>query len=138
VIAAVRLAEERPPYAPRTGRHIRLGRRGEEAAERYLVSVGYRILARRYRTRAAEIDLIAEDGDTLVFVEVKARSSMSFGRPSEAVDRRKRTRIAGAASLYLARRGASDRACRFDVVEVLETGGTPPRIRLIRDAFEAC
>ena len=138
MIAAIRLAEERPPYDRRAGRHIRLGRRGEEAAERFLVSAGYRILARRYRTRAAEIDLIAEDGDTLVFVEVKARSSTSSGRPSEAVDGRKRARIAGAASLYLASRGAYERACRFDVVEVLERGGAPPRIRLIRDAFEAC
>jgi len=134
---AVRLGEERPPYAPRSARHIRLGRRGEEAAERYLVSLGYRILERRYRTRTAEIDFIAEEGDTLVFVEVKTRSSLAFGQPAEAVDGRKRSRIAGVASLYLARRGAADRACRFDVVEVLESGGASPRIRLIRDAFEA-
>ncbi|OLD67361.1 MAG: YraN family protein [Acidobacteria bacterium 13_1_40CM_2_68_10] len=116
---------------------MRLGRRGEEAAERYLVSLGYRILERRYRTRTAEIDFIAEEGDTLVFVEVKTRSSLAFGQPAEAVDGRKRSRIAGVASLYLARRGAADRACRFDVVEVLESGGASPRIRLIRDAFEA-
>ncbi len=132
-----RLAEETPPYSPRDGGHIRLGRRGEEAAGRYLVSVGYRILERRYRTRAGEIDFIAEEGDTLVFVEVKTRSSLSFGRPAEAVDARKRSRIACAASLYLARRAAADRSCRFDVVEVLESPGVAPRIRLIRDAFES-
>ena len=132
----VGLAERSPPYDPRTGRHIRLGRRGEDAAERHLVSAGYRILERRYRTRFAEIDLIAEDGDTLVFIEVKTRSSLSFGRPAEAVDGRKRARIAGAASVYLARRAALDRACRFDVVEVLETEGAPLRVRVIRDAFE--
>ncbi len=123
----------RPAFAA----YIRLGRRGEEAAARYLASVGYRILERRYRTRAGEIDFIAEDGETLVFVEVKTRSSLSFGRPAEAVNVRKRARIAGAASLYLARRGSPDRSCRFDVVEVLESGGAPPRIRLIRDAFES-
>ena len=134
---AVRLAEERPPYAARSARHLRLGRRGEEVAERYLVSLGYRILERRYRTRTAEIDMIAEDGDTLVFVEVKTRSSLAFGRPAEAVDGRKRARIAGAATVYLARRGAAARSCRFDVVEVLEAEAAPPRIRLIRDAFEA-
>ena len=132
------LAEERPPYAPRSLRRLRLGRRGEEAAERYLMSLGYRILERRYRTRTAEVDLIAEDGDTLVFIEVKTRSSLAFGRPAEAVDGRKRARISGAANVYLARRGAGERACRFDVVEVLEAEGAPPRVRLIRDAFEAC
>ena len=133
---AVRLAEQNPPYDPRTGRHIRLGRRGEDAAERHLVCAGYRILERRYRTRSAEIDFIAEDGDTLVFVEVKTRSSLSSGRPAEAVDGRKRARIASAASVYLARRAALERACRFDVVEVLESEGAPLRIRLIKDAFE--
>jgi putative endonuclease len=135
--AALRLAEKREPYARSAGRHIRLGRRGEEAAGRYLVAAGYRILERRYRTRAAEIDFIAEDGETLAFVEVKTRSSLSFGRPCEAVDGRKRGRIALAASIYLARLGTADRACRFDVVEVLESGGRPGRIRLIRNAFEA-
>jgi putative endonuclease len=137
IAPARRLAEEMPPYTPRAGGHIRLGRRGEEAAGRYLASVGYRILERRYRTRAGEIDFIAEDGDTLVFVEVKTRSSLSFGRPAEAVDARKRARLAAAASLYLARRGSPDRSCRFDVVEVLESGGAPRRILLIRDAFES-
>ena len=131
------LAEGTPPYMPRPGGHIRLGRRGEEFAERHLASQGYRILERRYRTRAGEIDFIAEDGATLVFVEVKTRSSLAFGRPSEAVGSRKRARIAAAASLYLAFRGGPERSCRFDVVEVLESGGGAPRVRLIRDAFEA-
>ena len=133
---AVRLGEERPPYAPRSARHIRLGRRGEEAAERYLVSLGYRILERRYRTRTAEIDFIAEEGDTLVFVEVKTRSSLSCGAPAEAVDARKRARIARAAALYLARCGGADVACRFDVVEVIEGTAGALSVRLIRDAFQ--
>ena len=131
------LAEGTPPYMPRPGGHIRLGRRGEEFAERHLASQGYRILERRYRTRAGEIDFIAEDGATLVFVEVKTRSSLAFGRPSEAVGSRKRARIAAAASLYLALRGGHERPCRFDVVEVLESAGGSFRVRLIRDAFEA-
>jgi putative endonuclease len=133
----LRLAEKREPYVRDSGRHVRLGQRGEEAAERHLVDAGYRILERRYRTRTAEIDFIAEDGDVLVFVEVKTRSSLLFGRPCEAVDGRKRARIALAASHYLARHGAADRACRFDVVEILESAGRPGRVRLIRDAFEA-
>ena len=131
------LAEGTPPYLPRPGRHIRLGRRGEEAAERHLACRGYRILERRYRTRAGEIDFIAEEGATLVFVEVKTRSSLGFGRPSEAVGSRKRARIAAAASLYLAIRGGPERSCRFDVVEVLESTRGVLRVRLIRDAFEA-
>ena len=131
------LAEGTPPYDRRAGRHIRLGRRGEETAERHLVSRGFRILERRYRTRAGEIDFVAEDGATLVFIEVKARSSLAFGRPSEAVGSRKRARIAAAASLYLAVRGGPERPCRFDVVEILEPAGGTVQVRHIRDAFEA-
>ena len=140
---AGRLAEDPPAYAAgpgsRTGAggHTALGRRGEETAGRHLVSAGYRILERRYRTRAGEIDFIAQDGDTLVFVEVKTRSSLACGRPAEAVDGRKRGRIARAASLYLARRGGPEASCRFDVVEVLEEPGSASRVRLIRNAFEA-
>lgn len=135
-VVAFRLAERRQPDVRLSGRHVRLGRRGEEAAERHLVAAGYRILERRYRTRTAEIDFIAEDGDVLAFVEVKTRSSLLFGRPCEAVDGRKRARIALAASHYLARLGEADRACRFDVVEILLSAGRPGRVRLIRDAFE--
>lgn len=140
---AGRLAEDPPAYAAGPGSravaggHIGLGRRGEETAGRHLVSVGYRILERRYRTRAGEIDFIAQDGDTLVFVEVKTRSSLACGRPAEAVDGRKRGRIARAASLYLARHGGPEASCRFDVVEVLEEPGSACRVRLIRNAFEA-
>lgn len=140
---ANRLAEDPPPYAGGPGRRAgasgrpSLGDRGEEAAARHLQALGYVVLERRYRTRAGEIDLIARDGDTLVFVEVKARSSLACGRPSEAIDWRKRGRIARAASLYLARRGGCESPCRFDVVEVLEEPGSAPRVRLIRNAFES-
>ena len=131
------VAEQGPPFSRRPGEHIRLGRRGEEAAERHLESRGYRVLERRYRTRAGEIDVIALDGPTLVFVEVKTRSSLTFGRPSEAVGPRKRFRIAAAASLYLASRGGTERPCRFDVVEVVEEAGGRFHLRLIKDAFDA-
>jgi len=141
-VPACRLAEDPPSYSGRRGQraaasgHIGLGERGEEAAARHLQSLGFVILERRYRTRVGEIDLVAMDGDTLVFVEVKARSSLACGRPAEAVDGRKRGRIARAASLYLARRGAGEAACRFDVVEVLIEPGLSPRVRLTRNAFE--
>jgi putative endonuclease len=136
-----RLAEEPPPYRSGPPRragasgHTEIGRKGEEAAARHLQSLGYVILERRFRTRAGEIDLVARDGNTLVFVEVKARTSLACGRPAEAVDCRKRGRIARVASLYLARRGGGEAACRFDVVEVLLEPGSPPCVHLISNAF---
>ncbi len=131
MLRAPALSEKRPAYVASS-----LGARGEEAAARHLESLGYRVLDRRFRTRAGEIDLVAEEAGTLVFVEVKSRSTLAFGRPSEAVDRRKRGRILSAASVYLARRGLSDRACRFDVLEVLRAPGGRLLCRLIRDAFQ--
>src|SRR5712691_938140 len=113
-----------------------LGARGEEAAARHLESLGYRILDRQFKTRAGEIDLVAEEAGTLVFVEVKSRSCLSFGRPSEAVDGRKRVRLVRAASTYLVQRGLTERACRFDVLEILRAPGGDLRCLLIRDAFQ--
>ncbi len=127
------VSEAPPPFGPTHD----LGRRGEEAAAEFLIANGFRVLERRYRSRAGEIDLIAQEGDTVVFVEVKTRTSLACGLPAEAVDRRKRARLARAASIYLMRSGTSDRPCRFDVVEVLRVPGRTLRIRLIRDAFQA-
>ncbi len=78
----------------RSGRHVELGRRGEAIAARYLAGRGFRILQHRFRTRGGEIDLVAEEGETLAFIEVKTRSSAACGRPAEAVDRRKQARLA--------------------------------------------
>ena len=96
-----------------------LGRWGEERAETWLREAGLRILDRRVRSRRGEVDLVALDGDVIVFVEVKARSGAGFGWPGEAVTARKRLRLASAARHYLARRGWLDRRCRFDVVELV-------------------
>jgi putative endonuclease len=125
------IREKRPPYRRRAA----LGRSGEAAAGSHLESLGYRILQRRYRTPAGEIDLVAEDDGTLVFVEVKTRSSLGCGRPAEAVDRRKRVRLRRAAALYLLRK-REVRPCRFDVVEVFETPQGELLASLIRGAFE--
>ena len=130
--AAAVLSEPRPPY----GHKDRLGKSGEAAAARHLEARGLRILEAGYRTPAGEIDLIAEEGDALVFIEVKTRSSLRCGRPGEAVDARKQGRIVRAAQLYLLRRNRSDHPCRFDVVEVLVEPGAALRIHHIRDAFQ--
>jgi putative endonuclease len=140
--AALRLCEPPPPARRSRGGSRRtapghLGRAGEEAAARFLTSLGYRIQARGFRTRLGEIDLVAEEAGTLVFVEVKSRTSLTCGTPAEAVDARKRSRLLRAAAVYLLRQGCSDHPCRFDVVEVLEGSDGSRRITLIRDAFQA-
>jgi putative endonuclease len=111
------------------------GRRAEDLAHRYLRKQGYTITARNYRPRsgAGEIDLIGWDRDTLVFIEVKARASEAFGPPDLAVDREKRARVLGVAREYTRRAGKDSALVRFDIVSVVL--GSPPSVRLIRDAF---
>lgn len=110
----------------------RIGDAGEDLAARHLEGLGWRVLARNWRGRSGELDLVAEDGATVVFVEVKARASRSHGLPEEAVDARKRARLARAALEFLRARGLGDRPARFDVAAVEGTS-----VRLIRAAFEA-
>jgi putative endonuclease len=110
------------------------GRSAEALAAQYLQAQGYRILARNYRARGAEVDIVAEEGDVLCFVEVRSRRSSACGDPLETVDHRKQARVIRGARHYLAARGAGDRAVRFDVVGiVLEPSRT---LRLLRGAFE--
>lgn len=109
----------------------RAGGEAEEVAERFLVRRGLEVIARNYRTRLGEIDLVAREGGTLVFVEVRKRSSAYFGGAAGSVDARKRARIEAAARLFLARL-AHEPPCRFDVVTVEEG-----RVEWIRGAFEA-
>ena len=103
----------------------------EEAAARFLAGKGLEIVARNYRTRFGEIDLVARDGVSLVFVEVRLRSSMRFGGAAASVDWRKRQRLESAARHFLARLGREP-ACRFDVV-TCESGGVS---EWLRGAFE--
>jgi putative endonuclease len=117
------------------GHTVGRGRVAEDAAERYLVESGYRIVARNWTCKAGEIDVVAFDGAVLCFVEVKARSSPEFGPAIAAVDRRKQHRIARAASWLLAGSGYRG-ACRFDVLG-LDRNDTGWRYTLIRGAFEA-
>ena len=98
------------------------GRSGEEAAERYLVSLGMVCLARRYRGWDGEVDLILRDGDTLVMAEVKYRPLARRGEGLSAVTADKRRRLAHAAQAYLAERELTDAPVRFDVVEITGDG----------------
>jgi putative endonuclease len=111
-----------------------LGRRGEEIAARHLRRCGYRILERNYRAAGAEIDLVAADRETFVFVEVKTRSSAAFGTLAEAVDERKAARIHRAAGIYLRHIHAAERPTRFDIVAIIGAGRTS-RLELLKDAF---
>ena len=111
-----------------------LGRRGERAAEKHLRRSGYRIVARNFRAAGAEIDLVAMDGDTLVFVEVKTRRSREAGAPEEAVDERKQRRMRRAAEVFAARYRADDVTMRFDIIAV-DASGKRLEIELLRNAF---
>ncbi len=105
------------------------GRRAEERAAEFLRSQGYQIIARNYRWQGGEVDLIARDGDWLVFVEVKARSSRAYGLPEEAITPRKRERLLRTAQRYL-QQNPTALPVRFDVVAL--SGG---EARLYRNAF---
>ncbi len=114
------------------------GDRGERAAVRTLKSLGYKIVARNLRNRAGEIDILALDRKTLVFVEVKTRQSHAAGHPAEAVDKRKQGQIIRAASLYLAERRLQAASIRFDVVAIVwGDSKSPPAIEHFRHAFNA-
>jgi putative endonuclease len=120
-------------------RRSALGAEGERAAKAYLQAKGFRILHENYSTPLGEIDLIAQDGDVVVFVEVKARTSGEFGSPQAAVTRQKQRQIVRVAELFLLRHRLSGAACRFDVVAVTFAGSQAgrPEILLIRDAFSS-
>jgi putative endonuclease len=115
----------------------RIGQEGEELACRELERRGYRILARRYRTRFGEIDIVCEQDQKIVFVEVKARATRAYGDASEQVTFQKQRRIAAMALDYLAYSGRLDDECRFDVVAIDEFGSPRMQVRVIEDAFPA-
>ncbi len=109
---------------------------GENAAASFLQGRGYRVLVRRYRIKAGEIDLVCRHGEVLVFVEVKTRSGTDFGRPAEAVTPEKQRRISRAALGYLRLLGNPPIIFRFDIVEVFLVAGEHPRFEIIPGAFE--
>jgi putative endonuclease len=113
-----------------------LGPRGENAAAKYLRGLGYRIITRNFKTELGEIDIIARDGGTLVFVEVKTRSDESPA-PEEQINDQKRHQITKAAKLYLSRYGVPQPPARFDVVAIVWPTGRQPQIRHHPNAFTA-
>jgi putative endonuclease len=112
-----------------------LGKLGEDLACQELERRGYAILARRYRRRGGELDIVARDGQTIVFVEVKTREGCEFGAGAESVTSFKRRRMASVALDYMARHQMIERSCRFDVVSI-DMDGQQPRIELYQNAFD--
>lgn len=120
-------------WQPRT-----LGERGEDAAARFLKKLGYKIVFRRHRQKYGEVDIIAVDGHTVVFVEVKTRRDASQGRPAEAVDRERQQRQTRAALAFLKSHGLLEHSSRFDVIEVIwPSENRRPSVHHLQNAFEA-
>ena len=113
-----------------------LGQAGEELATAYLEKAGYKILIRNYRQKCGEIDIIAEDRGTLVFVEVKTRKSTSFGIPFAAVTEKKQRQIGRVAQVYLSSNNLFNHPARFDVISILMDEDRPPVIELLPNAFD--
>lgn len=116
-------------------RQQEFGNKAEAFAIRQLKKAGYRIIARNFRTRIGEIDVIAKDGPTIVFVEVKARQSTRFGHPKQAVTHAKQRKISMVALEYLKSTDQMRSRARFDVVAVTGLSDNP-KIEIIKNAFE--
>jgi putative endonuclease len=113
-----------------------LGERGEEIATAYLKGRRFTIVERNYRCKGGEVDIIAREGKTLVFIEVKTRRNLSFGPPQLAVTCFKQRQISKAALTWLAKNKLHDSSARFDVIAILIPDHEVPVIDHIRDAFD--
>ena len=118
-----------------TNRKQDIGKKGESVAVRYLKKQGYKIIEQNYRSKAGEIDIIARERKTLVFVEVKTRRSTSYGDPKWAVTPKKQKAISMAALYYLKMTGQPNANARFAVVSILARA-KDTRIELVRNAFD--
>jgi putative endonuclease len=115
-----------------------LGQRGEAAAARFLETRGYRVLERQLRGRYGELDLVAVDGDVVVFVEVKSRTTLASGHPTEAITPAKQRKVTQSALAYLKRRGWLERRARIDVIAVLwPDSAAKPQIDHYVNAFDS-
>ena len=119
-----------------TNERQRLGRNGEDLALAFLEQKGFKPVARNYRFRGGELDLVMRDGDILVFIEVRTKHAVNRGTPLETVDFKKRRQIERTARYFLAREKISDDVfCRFDVIGIVMAAGRPPLIEHITNAF---
>ena len=114
-----------------------LGHRGEDEAARHLKSLGYRIVGRRERVLRGDIDIVALDGRTVVFVEVRAKSDTSHGHPAETVGPAKQRRIAELAAAYIRRHRLEDQSVRIDVVAVTFPAAGKPVVEHYQNAFDS-
>lgn len=113
-----------------------LGRQGEEAAARYLEKNSYQVLCRNYSCRLGEIDIVARERETIVFVEVRSRSSDDYGLPQESVTSRKKMKLRQLAWHYLKAAGKTGAGFRFDVIALLFDGdGRVKKLEHIENAF---
>jgi putative endonuclease len=113
-----------------------LGKKGEQLANLFLQQKNYRIVIRNYRCKIGEIDIIAKDKNTLVFIEVKTRSDHSFGSPAMAVTARKQRQISRTAENYLAQNHLFDAPARFDVIGITLPADGKTEIDHIENAFD--
>lgn len=118
-----------------TRARLDLGKEGEDLALRKLESIGYRCVERNYRCALGELDLVARDGETLVFIEIKTRKGKSLDYAKEAVHARKQRQISKVALAYMKRNGCEEAKARFDVV-VIQQKGADKQIEVIRNAFD--
>jgi putative endonuclease len=116
---------------------INLGAHGESLAVTFLKNKGIKILVRNYRQKTGEVDIIAQDGKWLVFVEVKTRKSLRFGQPYEAVTHKKQVQISRVALDYITRNKLHDRPVRFDVISILLQADGNADIQHLPNCFEA-
>ncbi len=125
------------PSTEASGFRISLGERGEMVAWNFLRQQGYRLLAKNYRCKIGEIDVVAERNGRIAFVEVKTRAGLGFGHPEESVNAFKQRKMVRLAQWYLKAEKLTDRPVSFDVVSILWPDNTDPKIRLLQDAFTA-
>ena len=139
-----RRANPRKPQSPKAEKEALdkdlLGRQGEDEAVRFLKAQGYRILERNLQFRLGELDIIAQKGDCIAFIEVKTRRTDESGQPFEAVKPAKMRRIISMAETYLRREkleNSTEFAFRFDIISIVWPEGEPPRIQHLENAFDA-
>lgn len=114
---------------------LELGRKGEDAALDFLKKEGYKIIKRNYKNKLGEIDIIAKDNTTLCFIEVKTRTSLSFGFPEEAINLHKRRQLNKVALSYLKQYNLFNIPVRFDIISVILNDPEKIDIRIIKNAF---